>query len=283
LGFPLAGVDDYIRVGRLALGVLTLVTGIAVARAEVAVGAGVPFSADDLTAALALRGAPLVDIAVRSLAPTMVELATPLGRLQIDLGAARGASAARLVALQLVPMSLEPSLAGPFALPPAPRSVEDHGWMFGVTAGGGRGIEGTDLGVVAVRGDAMWASGAWRFGGSVGWLHEIRGADQGMPGVTADFAAIRAVGGVAIGPFELVAGPELAPYRMAGTPSGVTVGAGGSVRVLLLQSQTRGQAFATADLELFAHRLVVESAGMELAATPRAMVTVAVGLAWGGP
>lgn len=274
--------DDYTCVAHSALGVLTLVTGIAVARADVAVESGVPFSAADLTAALVLRGAPVADIVVRSLSPTVVELGTPLGRLQVDLGAARGPTAARLVALQLVPMSLELSLAPPSALPPAPRTGEDHGWMFGLTAGGGRGIEGTDLGVVAVRGDAMWASGSWRFGGSVGWLHEIRGADQGMPGVTADFAAIRAVGGVAVGPFELVAGPELAPYHMAGTPSGVTVGAGGSVRVLLLQSQNRGQAFATADLELFAHRLVVESGGVELAATPRAMVTVAVGLAWGG-
>lgn len=248
-----------------------------------AIEPGAPFTAPELTAALALRGAVAGDVTVRVVSATAVELTTATGSRRVELGTARGAEAARLVALQLVPLSLEPALPAPFVRSTAAvPAEEDHGWMFGVIAGAGRGVEGKDLGVTAVRADAMWARGVWRCGGSVGWLHEIEGSAPGAPGITAEFAVLRAACGGAIGPLELVAGPELVPYRMGGAASGMTVGAGISARVVLV-ARTSWQALATADLELFAHRLVIERAGMELAATPRAMLTAALGVAWGGP
>jgi hypothetical protein len=271
-------------VGRIALCVIVAIMGGSpAARGDVAIEAGVPFTAPELTAALAMRGAPPPgDLTIRVVSPTAVELTTAVGVQRIDLGAARGEEAARLVALQLVPLSLEPGLPAPFALAAGSRTGDDHGWMFGITAGGGRGLEGADLGVAAVRAEAMWARAAWRCGVSVGWLHEIAGAEPGMAGITAEFAAIRGVAGIAVGPFELVAGPELVPYRIGGAASGITVGASGSVRVVLVARRS-WQALATADIELFAHRLVFERDGMELATTPRAMITAALGVAWGGP
>jgi len=269
-------------VGRLALCATIVIITVASARADVAIEDGVPFTAPELTAALSLRGVAAGEITVRVASPSAVELSTPVGRLRVELGAARGADAARLVALQLVPLSLEPALPAPFALVSGSQTVEDHGWMFGITAGGGRGLEGRDLGVAAIRADAMWASGAWRCGGSVGWLHEIEGAAPGTPGITAEFAVIRTVGGAAVGPFELVAGPEFAPYRMGGAASGVTIGAAASVRIVIVARRS-WQALATTDFDLFAHRLVIQRGGMELASTCSPRCAAIFGVAWGGP
>jgi hypothetical protein len=62
----------------------------------------------------------------------------------------------------------------------------------------------------------------------------------------------------------------------------VTLGAGCSLRVVLF-ARAGWQALASADIDVFAHRVVVESAGQEVAHTPRLAITAALGVAWEGP
>jgi hypothetical protein len=281
---------------RLALWLTLVSLTAAPAFADVAVEVGVPFTAPELTAALAMRGAPIGDITVRVATRTSVMLWTSAGSQQIELGTAQGADAARLVALQLAPLAIEPALPAPFALAKPTRSAEDHGWVLGATAGGGTGVSSGDLGLMALRADATWARGRWRAGGGIGWLHGSRVVhgparphlDDGVPAgsdgtvrFAADLAVLRGVAGLAAGPFELVAGPELVPYRAAGVSSGVMLGAGASLRVVLF-ARARWQALASTDIDVLQHRVVVESAGQRVASTPRFAITAALGVAWEG-
>jgi hypothetical protein len=273
--------NDYILVGRFAIGAMSVILLNAPARAEIAVAADVPFTARELTTALAVRDVPVDDVAVRAISRTVVELWTPIGHHRIDLGDAHGSAAARLVALQLAPLSLEAAPGAPFALP-APPVVHDHGWKYAFSAGGGRGIEDIDLGVAMLRGNMTWARGRWRCGGDLAWLHELPGSQDPSGDITADFVVVRAIAGLALGSVALVAGPELAPYRVTGAVSGVTVGVGASLRMLFFAGD-HWQALATLDLDVLRHRVVLERDGIELAATPRIVVTTALGIAWGTP
>jgi hypothetical protein len=280
---------------RLALWLTLVALTAAPVLADVAVEVGVPFTAPELTAALALRGAPIGDITVRVATRTSVMLWTSAGSQQIELGTAQGPDAARLVALQLAPLAIEPALPAPFALATATRSAEDHGWVLGATAGGGTGVSRGDIGLMALRADATWARGRWRAGGGVGWLHGSRvvegpasshldtvgSAGSGTVRFAADLAVMRGVAGLAAGPFELVAGPELVPFRAAGVSPGVMLGAGASLRVVLF-ARAGWQALASTDIDVLQHRVVVESAGQRVASTPRFAITAALGVAWEG-
>src|SRR5215213_9571089 len=86
---------------RLALCTTIALVTVTPAAADVVVGADVPFSTPELTAALSVRGMAPREVAVRLVTPTAVELRTPVGNQRVELGAARGPAAARLVALHL--------------------------------------------------------------------------------------------------------------------------------------------------------------------------------------
>jgi len=279
---------------RPALGCL-LVLLASPARAGVAVDDGVPFTAPELTEALELRSAPTGEVTVHAIAPTIVELRTAIGRQRVDLGAARGAAAARLVALQLAPLGVEPQLTASFgpglapglvaAAPPpdaAPRVAALPQWHLAVTAGGGRGTSALDFGLFALRADAVQHRGALRWGGSLGWLHGLARSPDAMDPATADFAIARLGAGLGSSTVELLAGPELVAYRATAASPGVTAGVGAAVRFHLIDG-ARWHAFASADLDAFRHRVQIDRAGVAFATTPRVALTAAIGVAWSAP
>lgn len=267
-------------VARLAVALMALISAAVPARAEVAVAPGVPFTASELVAALALRGAIVDQVAVRAVSATAVELRTPAGGQRVELGVARGPAAARLVALQLTLSSALPVPVpepGVTARAPIPRAPD---WTFDLRVGGGRGASPRDFALAAIRVDAIAALGPWRWGVGLGWLHGLAPALDGPGSISADLGALRAGVGVAAGRFGALAGPALVGYRVAGV-SGVAFGAGGELRVEL-PGGARWHTTAGAQLEVFFHRIVVERDGQPAASTPRVALTAVFGIAWGG-
>jgi hypothetical protein len=267
-------------VARLAVALLTLISAAAPARAEVAVAPGVPFTASELVAALALRGALVDQVAVRAVSSTTVELRTPTGRQRVELGVARGPAAARLVALQL---TLSSALPVPLPAPAvSARASTAHvpDWTFDLAAGGGRGVSAHDFVWTAVQADAIATLGPWRWGAGLRWLHGLARDAAGGASPGADLGALRAAFGVAAGRFEVIAGPALVGYRVAGA-SRVAFGAGGELRVHL-PGGTRWHTMAGAQLDVLLHQVVIERDGVALASTPRVAVTALFGIAWGG-
>jgi hypothetical protein len=264
--------------GSLALGAMIVALAAGSAHAEVLVRGGVPFTAFELEAALAVRGATVTDLLVYPVSRTVVELTTAAGNQRVDLGAARGPAAARLVALQLAPLGVELDVA-----PGVVRSAVVPGrgtWRLGVAAGGGRGVAAIDFALTVLRIDAVGGTGRWRWGGGVGWLHGLARTPDSTEPATADLGLLRAFAGVAIDRFEVIAGPELVPYRVTAASPGITVGAGAGVRARL-GGGPRWQAIASVEADGFLHRVIVQRDGVQFAATPRVALTAALGIAWG--
>lgn len=262
---------------RLVVALLAGVAMAAPARAEVAVAPEVPFTASELVAALALRGAIADQVTVRAVSSTAVELDTPGGWQRIELGVSRGPAAARLVALQLTLSS---------ALPvPAPAGlavgepVREPDWTLDLAAGGGGGLSAHDFALTAVRAEAIATLGPWRWGAGLGWLHGLARAAGGFS-ASSDLGALRAGFGVAAGRFAVLAGPALVGYRAAGA-AGVAFGAGGELRVRL-PGGAGWHTMVCAQLDGFFHRIMVEHDGVPLAATPRVALTAMFGIGWGG-
>jgi hypothetical protein len=278
----------------LALWLAIVAAAAGAARAEVAVEPGVPFTASELASALALRGAAATDVVVVAVSPTAVELHTTVGGQRVELGAARGPAAARLVALQLARLQLAtrgiaPEAAGEAAVV---AGAADPGWTLGLGAGGGHGAAAIDFALIALRADALHSRGSLRYGASVVWLHGFaRSPDAGalaaagiaMPATpdvaTADLGIVRAGIGLGHGGWSAVAGPELVGYRVSGASSGITAGIGGGVRARLAGA-ARWQAIAGAEIDVFRHRVIVARDTVEFAATPRVALTALVGLVW---
>jgi hypothetical protein len=276
-----------VRLGLIVVIAVTVRVGSGSAHAEVTVDAGVPFSAAELSSLLALRGAMTNDISVRAVSSTEVELATPVGRQRVYLGVARGTAAARLVALQLATLGGGPAqIAGPPLALAAPALEPD--WAFGIAGGGGHGVAAIDFALTAVRIDAITGRGRWRWGATAAWLHGLAKTPDGIAPATADLYPLRAVAGLAIGRVQVVAGPALVAYRVTAASSGLSTGAGGSVR-LRFAGDPGWSAVASVDLDGFVHRIIVERAGVAtsaashtpFAATPRVAITASLGLTWG--
>ena len=241
------------------------------AAADVAVGEGVPFTAGELDAALAPRGIELHAGTIRMVAPTTVEVTTANGRDHVELGGAHGPAAARLVALHLVDAA---EIDAPPAIPPrAARRIA-------VASGVGRGTSAIDLTMLALRVDATWGRGPWRWGASAGWLHGLAKAEDPAQPVDANISIVRAVAGAGVGRVELVGGPALVAYTSVA--AGVTWGLGGGARVRLAGT-ARWSAIASLDADVFGHRVVVAFDGVDFAATPRVAVTAALGIRWEAP
>jgi len=266
---------------RFALSLTILAVMAAPVCAEVAVEPGAPFTAPQLTAALAVRGATSGDIWVRALSATAVELRTATGSQRVELGAARGAVAARLIALQLVPLTVDPSLPAPAVIASNPQAPAGPGWTIDAMAGGGRGVTAIDLALTTLRADVAFGGGWWRIGGGAGWMHGLARAAGAMHTATADFAVARGFAGLATGPLALFVGPELVGYRVTSVPAGVTMGVSSSFRVQL-GGGAGWQAIASADVDAFSHRVVFSRDGAELVATPNVALTAALGVAWEG-
>jgi hypothetical protein len=266
---------------RLALILAVVAVTADPARAELVVDAGVPFTPAELAYALRLRGAAASDLVVRRVSPSVVELQTSIGRQRVALGAARGPDAARLVALQLARFGVE-SAPVTGAPPPGVDAVSGPSWTLGMSGGGGHGVAAIDFALTELRADATDRSGLWRWGLSAAWLHGIgKAPDQRNP-ASADLGPIRMFGGLGAAGIEVIAGPEFVAYRVTAADPGLMVGAGGGVRVRVAGGE-QWHAIASADIDGFLHRVIVERGGVQVAATPRVALTAALGVAWGSP
>jgi hypothetical protein len=279
----------------VALCLAIAVATAGVAHAEVTVEPGVPFTASELASALALRGAAATDVVVAMVSPTAAELHTAVGGQRIELGAARGPAAARLVALQLAMLQLATRGISPEAAGAATAVAEapaDADWTLGLGAGGGHGAAAVDFALIALRADALHSRGSLRYGASVTWLHglarspdasALAAAGIAMPAApdvaTADLGIARAAVGLGNRWLSMVAGPELVGYRVSRASPGMTAGIGGGVRARLVGA-ARWQAIAGADIDAFRHRVIVARDAIEFAATPRVALTALVGLVW---
>jgi hypothetical protein len=263
---------------RVVLIAVVVVVRIVEARAEIVVDGGAPFTAPELRRLLAVRGGTVEDLVVRAVSPTAVELRTSGGIQRVELGMARGTAAARLVALQLVPLGDElrvDAVSSPSIAPAHGRS-----WALGIRGGGGRGTSGIDFALTAVRLEAVRGYGRWQWGIDAAWFHGLARTPDGMDPATADVWSARAVLGFAVGRIQIVGGPALAGYRVSGASPGVTGGVGGGVRVRIA-GRSSWHVIAGADVDGFLHRIVVARDGVPFVATPRVAVTAALGVVWG--
>jgi len=277
------------------------------ARAGVVVQPGVPFTAAQLEAAIVARGGPEevgLKIEVSSPSPGRLALVTPQGRWEIEIGAASGEPAARVVALHVIELAGEPA-AIPAAAPAAPgeaaalpaavvrtatsRRTQDHYRLAAL----GVGSRGTRAGDFTSLGGAieLTRTGRWVAGGGIAWQHGL--AIERAPGlpIAADLIRVRAVAGVALGPAELVAvgfaGRNIVDGG-SGTISRWDTGLAAEVRAALPVSAAWSIVIA-AGAELFRERIEVrfDTAVAQLpptpvGATPRVALSGGLGLAWTG-
>jgi len=264
------------------------------ARADVVVHPGVPFTAAQLEAAIAVRseaGARRPDLEVSSVRPGRLILVVAPGRSwEIEIGPASGATAARVVALYVIELGVDvvirdaPADAAPLRTTavraPVPAKAPDH-YRLALLGMGSRGMNA---------GDFAWAGGAielthtgpWIAGGGFAWQHGLtieRAA--GLP-ISAELIRARLVSGVAIGPLELVAG-GFAGRLFVNSGSDVlgrwSTGLVGEARAALPVSSTWAIEIAT-DAELFRERIEVRVGTDPIGATPRTALGARIGLAW---
>jgi hypothetical protein len=279
------------------------------ARAGVIVQPGVPFTVAQLEVAIAARGGPEetgLDIEVSSPSPERLVLVTLRGRWEIEIGAASGEAAARIVALHVI------ELAGEAAAIPAAASAAPAGRHVAIPAAAvqrpisppmqdhyrlaalGVGSRGTRAGDFTSLGGAveLTRTGRWIVGGGIAWQHGL--AIEHTPGVpiAADLVRARAVVGMALGPVELVAvgfaGRNVVDGG-TGTISRWDSGLAAEVRAALPVSAAWAIMIA-AGAELFRERIEVQfdptvaqfSPATLVGATPRVALSGGIGLAWIG-
>jgi hypothetical protein len=271
----------------VALGLLTAGS----AHADVVVQDGVPFTAAQLEAAIAVRtssGEHRPDLEVASVRPGRLVLVASGRRWEIDIGRAGGAAAARVVALFVIELGVDvvvrqvPAAAPGAAEGIAPRAAEaPDRYRLAVLGLGSRGMDA---------GDFAWAGGAvelthigtWIAGGGLSWQYGLPiERAPGMP-ISAELLRARLVGGVALGPLELVAG-GFAGRLFVTSGSDVlgrwSTGLLGETRAALPVSSAWALEIA-AEAELFRERLEVDFGTQRIGATPRAALGVRLGLAW---
>jgi hypothetical protein len=268
------------------------------ARADVVVHPGVPFTAAQLEAAIAARsgaGDRWPDLEVSSVCPGRLALvAAPGASWEIEIGEASGAAAARAVALYLIELSVDvvirdvpadpPTEAAPLQTTavnaPVPAEAPDR-YRLALLGIGSRGVDA---------GDFAWAGGAvelthlgpWIAGGGFTWQHGVTTERAAEQPVSAELIRARLVGGVAIGPLELVAG-GFAGRLFVSSGSHVlgrwSTGLVGEARAALPVSSTWAIEIAT-DAEVFRERIEVQSGTDLIGATPRTALGARIGFAW---
>jgi hypothetical protein len=271
----------------VALGLLTAAS----ARADVVVQAGVPFTAAQLEAAIAVRsgsGERRPDLEIARVYPGRLVLVAAGRRWEIDIGPASGAAAARVMALFVIELGVDvvvrevPAAAPRAAAVTAPHAAEaaDH-YRLAVLGSGSRGMDA---------GDFAWAGGAielthvgpWIAGGGLSWQYGLPiERAPGMP-ISAELLRARLIGGIGLGPLELVAG-GFAGRLFVTSGSDVlgrwSTGLVGEARAALPVSSAWAVEVA-AEAELFRERIEVDFGTARIGATPRTALGVRIGLAW---
>jgi hypothetical protein len=271
-----------------ALGVCLLTA--ASARADVVVHPGVPFTAAELEAAIAVRseaGERRPDLEVSSVRPGQLVLVAAPGRSwEIEIGPASGVTAARVVALYVIELGVDvvigdvPADAAPLRTT-AVASEAPARYRLALLGIGSRGLDA---------GDFAWAGGAielthlgpWIAGGGFAWQHGLTIARAAGQPISAELIRARLVAGVALGPLELVAG-GFAGRLFVNSGSDMlgrwSTGLVGEARAALPVSSTWAIEIAT-DAELFRERIEVRFATDPIGATPRTALGARIGFAW---
>jgi hypothetical protein len=273
-------------------GALCLLTATS-ARAGVLVQPGVPFTAAQLEAAIAVRGGPgedRLDLEVSSSRPGWLVLVTPGGRWEIEVGPAGDEAAARVVALYVIELGVNvivPEVAAGAATPrmaggsaPAASGARNH-YRLALLGLGSRGMDA---------GDFAWTGGAieltrvgpWIAGGGISWQYGLTiDRAPGKP-IRAELIRARLVGGAALGPLELVAGGFAGRLFLDGGTEMLgrwSTGLVAEARTTLPVSAGWAVEIA-ADAELFRERIEVRSGTDAIGATPRTALGARIGFAW---
>lgn len=270
------------------------------ARADVVVRDGVPFTAAQLESAIAVRsgsGEDRPDLEVSTVRPGLLVLTAPGRRWEIEIGPASGVAAARVVALFAIEVGIEAGIdvvvreapagaPGAAATPrtaaaaPQPAETPDR-YRLAVLGVGSHGMDA---------GDFAWAGGAielthvgpWIAGGGVSWQYGIPIQRALGASISAELIRARLVGGVALGPLELVAG-GFAGRLFLNSGSDMlgrwSTGLVGEARAALPVSSAWAVEIATT-AELYRERLEVHFGADPIGATPRTALGVRIGLAW---
>lgn len=249
------------------------------AHAGVVVGDGVPFSAAELEDAIAARaGGPAGDVEVQRAGDDRLQVVHGADRWQVELGAARGAVAARLVALHVV---TAPGLAPPRD-EPAVVPVEDPGWfesgrvaIAGRVAGGAGDTEVTSRGI----GLELSTRGRTWIGAGLEWQRGTVSSPVLAPTVVSAWRA-RVTVGITRGPIEVAAGPLVRRLDVDAAVGAQTwnAGAGALARVRWTLAP-RWSMSAALGVDVYRHRVEVRRGDELVAGTPRAAFTAALALA----
>jgi hypothetical protein len=266
------------------------------ARAEVVIKPGVPFTALQLEAAVAARGGTAgLDIEVSSPRPERVALVTSGGRWEIEIGAARGEAAARVVALHVVELAVDaaPVSAGvtraPGEVAPAPEagarasSRRAAGPRIATLAVGALGLRRSDFASLGGAIEVTYA-GPWILGAGLSWQREQTYHVEYGPQITGDLFRGRAIGGASFGPVEVVVIGFAGRVRfndVTGWNNRWSTGLGGDVRLVLPAS---GAWAAVIAMGIEAYGEVTEAwyPFMPVAAMPHTTVAAGIGIAWRG-
>ena len=283
-----------------AVGLAALVVGVAAARGDVVVGQGAPFTAAELEDAIAARtGASTGDVAVEPAAGDVVRLVTPDGTWQIGVGDARGAAAARLVALHLV----DRAALGTIALPPPRVAVapsrtpllEDltdepepatspvvpagsSRWLA-LRTGATRGTSSTDLSGLLATLELGGERASWIAAAELG--AQVSGTSSDAGDVRWVMPHVRVSGGRRVGAVELLGGVLLGRAFLANVPdrpAATMVALGGSARTSWPIGRGRWRLVTGLGADAYHHRIVIRRLGVEEASTPRFALTATVGL-----
>lgn len=264
------------------------------ARAGVVVQPEVPFTEVQLAALIAVRGETgegTLDIEVSRLSPGRLELVTRDGHWEIEIGAAIGAAAARIVALHVLELAV-PHVAVRTAIAEFAEPARADRLVSALPSAGDR-LRLTTLGVAAVGSrtrDFMLVGGAvelsrvgrWVAGGGIAAQHGLAISSPPAAPISANLVRARVVGGVAVGMTELVAG-GFAGRAIVDGGTGIvsrwTTGLLAEVRVALPVSGPWSLVIEAGG-EVFREQIEVRVGGTRVGNTPRAALGAGFGLAW---
>jgi hypothetical protein len=288
----------------LILGLLAAAAGTA--RAGVVVGEGVPFTADELAAAIEARGGEAggegqIDVEVERSSGAELRLITEHGTWQVAVGEASGAVAARLVALHVVGDRL-----GAIDLPPAapPRRVavgpsqapyvddldeptaaggDDSpagvGPWLTFRTGATRGTAGTDLAAFVGSIELGGERERWIAAGEIG-VH-LSGASSEAGDVRWVVPHGRLLLGRRVGTVEALGSVLLGQMFLSNVedrPSATMVAVGGIGRMVLPVGHGPWRFVAGVGVDAYQNRIVIRRVGVEHASTPRFALSATLGL-----
>ena len=222
-------------------------------------------------------------------------------RTVVVVGARAGLAAARIVALAIAEFAADApadaSTAQPAAAPapkapaaiaaaiPPPASPPPRPPVtISVALGGAKGLDAAEPLTGTCEADVTLPLSRFDVVGTLG-VWEVPTRHAGLPD-EASFVAgvVRASAGWRSGPWQLLLGPFVAPYRLEGgvDHTGVLAGGGAMVRVgSRFAAAPKVQVFGSFRVDAFANRVRVSVVGAEASfASPRLAAAVAVGVGW---